>query len=214
MNCIVINEINGSRKLINKLLSDFAAINICGEFVNPEEAFYFLKNNKIELIFSSSIYAEYLEKAVVTIPILLYTTKKTFSIKSKSNNIVDYISLPCSADRFNSAINKAIDSIKLSGSSDVADYFYIRSNAKIIKLFKKDISYILASGNFLKIITPQHQYQVHETLTELEEKLFPFKLFGIKNTYFPSNKTLNDSTVQISKYYIKKTEELKDKHVA
>ena len=207
MNCIILNELNNSSKIINKLISNNKSLKLCGDFINASDAFLYLSNNKVDILFSSSVYAELIEQSGYSPVIILFTTKRTSSVKINSNKVADYISLPCSVERLKSALIKAGDLLKNTKTGSSEEFIFVRSNTKIEKIFKKDISYVLSRGQFHIIITPKKHYPVHDTLIELEEKLFPFKLFGLNNTYFPSNKSRNDSSVSVEKYYLKMTDD-------
>ncbi|MBO9566153.1 MAG: DNA-binding response regulator, partial [Niastella sp.] len=78
----------------------------------------------------------------------------------------DYLLKPFSLERFIVAVDKAIEKLnkyippaqQVPGETRVEDALFVKTDSKIFRIPHKDILYAEASGNYIKIVTPQTTY--------------------------------------------------------
>lgn len=86
---------------------------------------------------------------------------------------------PFSFERFLRAINKVLEKLerKAPGGATVAPVsIFIKADKKVYKINLADILYIEALDDYVKVVTTQSNYLVHDTLKSLQEEL-PADLF-------------------------------------
>lgn len=107
-------------------------------------------------------------------PLLIFTTAyPEFAVQGFELNAVDYLLKPISFDRFLKAINKVSE--KLQDPSFLvesnADFIFVKSDKKLVKLFFNDILYIEGLKDYVIIHTDAGRIITLQTMKSLEEKL-------------------------------------------
>ncbi len=107
-------------------------------------------------------------------PLVIFTTAyPEFAVEGFELNAVDYLVKPFSLERFLKAINKAMEKLerKTPGDTAAATSIFIKADKKVYKVNFADILYIEALDDYVKVVTTQGHYLVHDTLKSLQEEL-------------------------------------------
>jgi DNA-binding LytR/AlgR family response regulator len=177
LRCIVIDDEPLARKGLREYIEDTDFLSIQGEFQNALDAADFLKRTSIDLLFldirmpklSGIDFLKKLENP----PLVIFTTAYTeYAIESYELNVIDYLLKPISTERFKKASQKALDYFTLQKKSNpTVDYFFIKANQKIEKIFFNEILYVEAMQNYCIIHTQDKKLITYSTLTAMNEKL-------------------------------------------
>ena len=118
------------------------------------------------------------------IPIIYLTTKTNDVLinKARTTKPVTYIAKPFKKIDLKHAIELATTKIKTNGSSiDISpanesplvlnDRIFVRNHERMIKIFIKDILYIIAERNYTRIFSKDKEHLLVMTLKDLDRKL-------------------------------------------
>ena len=123
-------------------------------------------------------------------PQVIFTTAfREYAVDGFDMNAVDYLLKPFSFERFLQAVNKAYNLIspELSGETTAGDHpdddLFVKSNGKIVRIRVRDIYYIEALKEYIRIFTTEGNQVVYQTMQSMEEKLPPDLFFRIHRSY-------------------------------
>ncbi|WP_339919834.1 LytTR family DNA-binding domain-containing protein [uncultured Flavobacterium sp.] len=218
MNCIIIDDEELARTIIEQMASKDPELLVQEKFSNAIEAIKFLnmEEQQADLIFLDIHMPGFTGfdfiKTIKDPPaVILITSDKNFAIEAfEYDCIVDYLVKPLSEDRFSKAVLKAknkknteeVTSSLNGNQTDNSTEFYINIDRRLIKIVIAKINVIQAKGDYILIKTESKNYTVHSTLKKLEEKL-PSSLFlKVHRTYIVNLKKIidiEDNSILINK---------------
>ena len=181
LNCIIIDDEPIARKGLAEYIGDVDFLQIQGEFDNPLKAMDQLMQGKTDLLFldiqmPKMTGLEFL-KTLPHPPMVIFTTAyPQYAVEGFELNAVDYLLKPFSFERFMKAVMKA-RALKDSGEKGVQsgaadpDYFYIKSDNKLIKIDYEAILFVEALQNYVAVHTTEKKYITYLTFKSVEEHL-------------------------------------------
>ncbi|MDX6192103.1 LytTR family DNA-binding domain-containing protein [Flavobacterium sp. Fl-318] len=214
MNCIIIDDEEMARSIIEKMIENTSQLNLLQEFSNAINAIKFLNKNEVDLIFLDIHIPDFTGfdfiKTIKNPPkVILITGDKNFAIEAfEYDCIVDYLVKPINEDRFQKAIKKAnsthLSKIILNKSSneDNANEFYINIDRRLIKIEFAFLNIVEAKGDYIHIKTEKKNYVVHSTLKKIEEKLPKDLFLKVHRSFIINTKKIidiEDNSVLIGK---------------
>ena len=113
MNCIIIDDEEMARAIIEKMIGRTTQLNLLQEFSNALHAIKYLNQNEVDLIFLDIHMPDFTGfdfiQTIKNPPkIILVTSDKNFAIEAfEYECIIDYLVKPITEDRFQKAIQKA-----------------------------------------------------------------------------------------------------------
>ncbi|MEO8117374.1 MAG: response regulator transcription factor, partial [Bacteroidota bacterium] len=93
--------------------------------------------------------------------------------------VLDYLLKPISFNRFYKSAMKALAHLSMINSGTLADgddFFFLKSNQKMEKIYMADILYIEGMSNYIIVHTSHKKHIAYLTFKGVEERL-PFHLF-------------------------------------
>jgi DNA-binding LytR/AlgR family response regulator len=191
MNCIVVDDSKIARETIKSLIAQFNFLTLVQECENPMDAFNYIKNKPVDLVFLDVEMPEMsgidLIKNLNKRPIIvLVTSQKNYAVEAFALNVTDYLVKPIDRSRFMIAISKAkevFENSKVTGNLKDIEYIFVRSNNILLKIKITDIKYIQAMGDYVNIFTAEKRHLVHITLKDIEERLPPDKFYRLHRSY-------------------------------
>jgi len=104
--------------------------------------------------------------------VIMTTAYEQYAIKGYDLDVIDYLLKPIPFERFLKAVNKAYDVIiRQKNPTRKIDYFYIRTNQKLEKVFFNDILFIEGVENYVAIHTEMSKIMAHVTIKTILEKI-------------------------------------------
>lgn len=218
LNCIIIDPNALQRMDTIKKSNDHHSLNVLAEFSSCIEAKNFLSKNNVDLIFleievsqlNGFDFLDVLEASMESVPLIIITSKHTeHAFKSYSYGVVDFLSKPLNVELFNKAIQKVLFfsqniSTKVNHPSDT-EHIFVKSNLKKRKVFIKDIKWIEALGDYVKLITINGSYVILSTMKAFENDLPTKKFLRIHKSYIINLKRVeryNSKFVEIDNFKI------------
>ena len=102
----------------------------------------------------------------------MITNNRTYAIEAFENDVTDFIVKPPNLDRFNRAVSKAKkihEWVSLESEDD--SFIYLRVDREDIKVLLKDILYIEAMADYVRVQTEDKKYLVLSTMKSIATKL-------------------------------------------
>jgi len=120
---LILDDEEPARNIIKHYLSGFDNIEICGEFADGFTGAKEINNLKPDLLFLDIQMPKLTGFEVLELieykPIIIFSTAyDQYAIKAFEANAVDYLLKPYSSERFEQAVNKAIEKIKSNEKND------------------------------------------------------------------------------------------------
>ena len=188
LNCIIVDDEPMARKVLEEYIEDISFLQLIGKVENPVKATAMLNSNNIDLMFldinmprmNGMDFLRHTDSLPMTIMTTAYTE---YAIEGFELDVIDYLVKPFSAERFLKACVKAKEFFELrnkpSGELNAAtlnDYFFVKCDGKIEKVFYNDLLYVEAMLNYVVLHTDNKKMIVYLTIKSVEEQL-PASIF-------------------------------------
>lgn len=176
MDCIIVDDDKTSILALSKCIEMTNHVKLKETFTNGFEALKFLEGNKIDLIFLDVEMPELdgieLLKSLENKPSVIMVSSKTdYAFEGFKNDVDDYIQKPVEFHRFYRSIEKVLakQGNVTRGSKD--EHIFVKSDSILVRVNLKDINYIEAMGDYVRIFTQNQKHMVLSTMKAFEEKL-------------------------------------------
>ena len=192
LNCIIVDDENLSRKAVERCVNLTGFLNLIGVYSNAIEAKEGLKEKKVDLIFldinmPEMSGLEFIQTFRDVPQIIVVSSHKEFAFEAFRFDVTDYISKPVDYARFLKAAEKAqkvhesIDQKENDGNG--SDFIFVKSDFALHKLNLKDILYVEALGDYVKIFTEESRLLVLSTMKAISTKLPENDFMRIHKSY-------------------------------
>ncbi len=181
--CIIVDNEPLNLEIMEEFISKIEYLQLLSKCENAFEALDFLQSNHVDLMFSDiqmpKINGLELVNSLPNPPAIIFATAfSDYALNGFDLGIIDYLLKPISFQRFLKASNKAkavIEQKKLKSKPESTTneniHLFIKENDKLIKVLYRDINYIEAMGDYIKINTTNGMLVTYSTLKGFEERL-------------------------------------------
>lgn len=185
INCLVLDDDPISRTIVCNYINQVDSLHLVASCENPMQAMTYLHNNQIQLVFSDiempMLNGLEFIKSLNDPPLFIFiTSHQEYALEGFEVNATDFLTKPFTYARFLKAVNKALEAIAGTQKEliDVQkDYFFVKLDSKLIKLYFDEVIYVEAQKDYVKIYTTTGKPQlVWLNLKHIEEQ-FPPDLF-------------------------------------
>lgn len=177
MNCVVVDDEALSRRVLEKCIADTPFLHLVGSYGSAMELDKALKQKSVDLIFldiqmPNMTGIEFVQQ-LEDIPQVIFVTAKTgYAVEAFENDATDYLVKPINVERFQKAADKAKRIHEAFGKDkDGENTIYVKSDSRLLKLDIRDISFIEALGDYVRLHTKNGKYTVLSTMKAMETKL-------------------------------------------
>lgn len=207
LRCAVVDDSSIQRLSIVKLIKEHPSLTLLAEYKNALETKKGLNETEVDLIFLDIempvINGFELLDVLNNKPQIIFVTGKTeYAFKAFDYDATDYLQKPITQERFNLAVNKAIEYHKLKFENKVeGDHIFVKSNLKKRKVFINNILWIEALGDYVKIVTNDESLIVLSTMKSFEKELEAYPFMRIHKSYIANLtkiKRFNSKHVEIN----------------
>ena len=120
LDCIIVDDSQLARSAMKHLVEQVEFLNLKHDCEKPLDAFNYLKNEKIDLVFLDVEMPEMngleLIRSLEKRPIIIFVSaKKEYAIEAFELNVADYIIKPVTLPRFIKAVNRAKELFESKG---------------------------------------------------------------------------------------------------
>jgi DNA-binding LytR/AlgR family response regulator len=196
MKCIIIDDEPLAHRVIEKYSENLPNIEIIAKFYNAIDAYDILITNTVDLIFLDinlpKISGMSFLKSLKKPPLVIITTAyREYASEGFDLDVVDYLVKPFPLERFLKAVNKAYSIInkipenpeKSEESSNAEETLFVKSEKRFYQIKKRDILYLEAVGDYVKIISTADSYIVHSTFKNLLAQLASNEFIQIHKSF-------------------------------
>jgi len=190
LNCVVVDDSTIHRITIAKLVNEHPDLTLVGDFSNASETRNCILNKNVDLLFldiEMPVQSGFdLLDGLKTRPQIIFVSSKSdYALKAFDYAAVDYLHKPITKDRFNKAVEKAIEAAQRKKESvdDDGEFIFIKSNLKNFKIFISKIKWIEAYGDYIKLNTEDETHLVLSTMKSFENELPSDKFLRVHKSF-------------------------------
>lgn len=181
--CLIVDDEPVARDILSKHLSKIQSVEIVALCKNALEAFNIINSRKIDLIFLDINMPEisglsFARSINNNIKIIFTTAYREYALEGFDLQAVDYLLKPISFERLLQSVNKYMDQKPVpsdlsSGEikSEKIDYFFVRSERKMVKICFEEIRYIESISDYIRIHLKERSVVTRATISSIEAKL-------------------------------------------
>ena len=193
LKCIAIDDEPFALELIRQYVARIPELKLINTFDDAITGGEFLRENKTDLLFIDinmpDITGIELVRSLKEKPITIFTTAyKKFAFEGFELEAVDYLLKPISFERFNKAVQRAINFHEYRNQHKNGqagnNYFFVRSEYKMIKIELEEIVYVEGLEDYIKIhLADEKPVLTLMTLKAILEKLPANRFLRIHRSY-------------------------------
>ncbi|AWG20497.1 DNA-binding response regulator [Flavobacterium faecale] len=188
LKCIVIDDEELARKLIESYIGKLDFLTVAGSFENPLDAINLLKKETIDVVFLDiqmpQIKGTDFAKLIPSTSKIIFTTAYSdYAIEGFELSATDYLLKPIGFDRFLKAVQKIN-----TPNTPLQDSITVKSGYDLFKLKYADITHIESDSEYAVFYTADKKVMSLQSLKSLEKILDP-SLFIRVHRSFIVNKT-------------------------
>ena len=221
-NCIVIEDEPLAMERTVGYIRKLPFLDLAATFDNALDAFAFLKKNTVDLIFLDINLGELsgiqlLESVHIGSDVIITTAYPDYALKGYDLDVTDYLLKPFTFERFLQAVDKVRQSIEKKDPQQEKDYFFVKTENRLEKIFFRDILFIEGMRDYRKIHTSHKKIMTLQKFSELEAALPESVVCRVHKSYMVSiNKidSIEKDIIHISQTVIPVSETYRSKFYA
>ncbi len=226
INCIIIDDEPLARKGLKEYIADVDFLNLIGEFDNPLKVTGLLSTGEMQLLFldiqmPKITGLDFLKTIQNAPPVIFTTAYPQYAIEGFELNALDYLVKPVSFERFLKAAMRAkefyeirqVNSDESKKVSTQPDYFFIKAENKLVKLFFDEILVAEALQNYVVIHTVGKKYITYLTFKSVEEYLPSHQFIKTHKSYIVAAdkiESIEANDIKIGQHHIPISRNLKE----
>jgi len=222
VNCIVIEDEPLAMERTVGYIRKIPLLELVATFDNALDAFAFLKKNTVGLIFLDINLGELsgiqlLESININSDVIITTAYPEFALKGYDLSVTDYLLKPFTFERFLQAVDKVQQSLEKKEPQQGKDYFFVKTENRLEKIFFRDILFIEGMRDYRKIHTSHKKIMTLQKFSELEAVLPESVVCRVHKSYMVSiNKidSIEKDIIHISQTVIPVSETYRSKFYA
>ena len=186
-NCIIIDQDPENLEILKKLIEKQTSFSVLSCFDNFIDSKHSLNYNNIDVIFISFSLPKFdpfvfLDSLNSDPKIVFISNQTEHAFKSFEYNTLDYIEYPLNEEKIQ-RIEMKFQKLFNNPDEKGKPYLYIKSNLKKRKVYTKDIKWVEALGDYVKVVTSNSNIIVLSSLRNFEKKLPVNKFLRIHKSY-------------------------------
>jgi two-component system, LytTR family, response regulator len=186
--CIIIEDEPLALKRTSDFVSKIPFLNLIGTFDNSINGLFYLKSNKVDLLFLdinmdelSGI--ELLESSKIDSQVIITTAYQEYALKGYELNVTDYLLKPFTFDRFLKAVTKAQENIVNRSSDSQPDFIFVKTEYRLEKIMLNEIVYIEGMRDYRRIHTVNKKVMTLQNFSEFEKLIPPSIVCRVHKSY-------------------------------
>lgn len=178
MNCIIIDDDELSRRVVEEFIGRTDFLNLTHSFSNAVEAINYIKQGEeVHLIFldvemPEMTGIEFLNSLSQPPQVIIVSSKEKYAIQAFDYSVTDYLLKPITYARFFKAVSKAYELFNKGRSlTDTDKEIFIKKNSSLVRIKYNDILWVEALENYVVINTINDKFTIHFTMKSIENQL-------------------------------------------
>ncbi len=188
ISCVIIEDLAVAAEYLKKCCEKSGELEVKAHFTNVSDATVFLNENIVDLLFLDvEMPGEpgftLLDQISFSPKVILTTSKADYAYNAFEYNVTDFLKKPYTYQRFLQAVKKVSALLEAVQSESGEDHIFIKTEGKLVRLNNDDVLYIESMGDYVRFVTNDKKYIVHNTIKNLEEKLNRKAFMKIHRSY-------------------------------
>ena len=204
---IIVEDEKLARDLLKSYLSDVNELDLVGEYADGFSGLKAINELKPDIVFLDvqmpKLTGLELLELLDELPSIIFTTAyDEYAVKAFDLNAIDYLLKPFSKERFNSAIEKAINNIGNSTAlfsnfknqlteEKGLDKIVVKSNNNIHVIPLSEVNYIESEDDYVMVHTSKGKHLKYQTMKYYEEHLDATKFIRIHRSFIVNISQIN-----------------------
>tara|TARA_B110000285_G_C15103412_1_gene606437 strand:+ start:688 stop:1386 length:699 start_codon:yes stop_codon:yes gene_type:complete len=177
---IIVDDDELCVSVIEDMIDQLEEFSCVATFQNALDAYTFINDNHIDVLFLDVEMPKMggieLLKNLENPPlVVMITSHDEFALESYEYNVTDFLKKPVEWARFIKTVKKINNKLFGLGAklveNDDSEHVFIKTDSKLVQLKLKDILWVEALGNYVRVNTEEEKHTVLTTMKELEAKL-------------------------------------------
>ncbi|AZQ43099.1 LytR/AlgR family response regulator transcription factor [Nonlabens ponticola] len=187
--CLLIDDEPLALQLLESHVSQTEGVEVLKTFTNPIEALQEVETLKPDLIFSDIQMPELNGVQFSKIignkyPIIFTTAYEQYAVEGFELDVIDYLLKPIALQRFQKAVDKFKNRSKSAAAdAPAADYIFVKSEYKTLKINLSDIHYIKGMADYVTIVTADKKVHTLENLKHYQATLPASSFMRVHKSY-------------------------------
>lgn len=207
--CLLVDDEPIALSIIQNHVGKLDNLEVTGTCSNALEAFKFLKNHEIDLMFLDiqmpQITGLELLRSLKNPPrVIIISAYREFAVEGFELDVIDYLVKPVSFERFLKSVDKyydlkaGSDPVKVSDQGDFSKnpFIWIRADRKNLKILLNTIRYIEGLRDYVKIYTDKEMIISKSTIKDLQKKLPDDDFIRIHRSYLVAKNKIQAYTTE------------------
>lgn len=198
LKCIAIDDEPLALEIISDYISRVPFLVLIETFDNAIQSIDYLKSNSVDLMFldiqMESLTGTQLVKALSQKPEVIFTTAyDKYAVEGFELDAADYLLKPISFERFVKAVDKVYNRLRsdkskqhyseVTISNPVENFFFVKTENRLEKVFFNDILYVEGQGDYLRIICRNSKIMTLQNFKTLENILPSDNFIRVHKSY-------------------------------
>jgi DNA-binding LytR/AlgR family response regulator len=189
--CIVVDDEPPALEILRKYIAQVQSLKLEATFTDAIDAFNFLQQHPVELIFLDIKMPELLGTDLVRTlkrpPAVIFTTAyRKYAVEGFDLDAVDYLLKPVSFERFLKAVNKIEPASIESAPKSPAQFIQVRTDRNIVKVQINEILYIESLKDYIKVVTQNASVVTKVSISAIEANLPKDQFLRIHRSFIVS----------------------------
>ena len=207
--------------IIARLVRNHDHLNLVATSSNAIDANRIIKNHKIDLILLDIEMPfidgfSLMESMDQKLEVIIISGNSDYALKAFDYGVTDFLLKPLNYDRFNNAILKVLKKQSYKGNiiEEDVEFLIVRSNMKKKSINIKEIKWVEALGDYIKIITDKEKVTALSTMKSISDKLPNDRFLRIHRSYIVNLNRVEKfgcTTVEIDEHQIPMSRKQKPK---
>lgn len=183
LKCIVIDDEELARKLIESHIKKLDFLELMGSFENPLDALTVFKKETIAIVFLDIQMpqikgTDFAKMIPVSTKIIFTTAYSDYAIEGFELSALDYLLKPISFERFLKAVQKVKTENKV-----INDFITVKSGYDLFKVKIEDITHIESDSEYVVFYANGKKIMSHQSLKSLEKTLDPTRFIRVHRSF-------------------------------
>jgi DNA-binding LytR/AlgR family response regulator len=226
INCIIIDDEPLARRGLKEYINDVDFFNMVGEYDNAVAAAEQISRGEVQLLFldiqmPKITGLDFFKSLQHAPPVIFTTAYPQFALEGFELNALDYLVKPISFERFLKAALRAkefyevrtLNAAEVNQQSARPDYFFIKADNKLMKIFYNEILFAEALQNYVVIHTGDKKYITYLTFKSVEEYLPSDRFIKTHKSYIIAAEKIDSidaNDIKIGQHHIPVSRNLKE----
>ncbi|MEM6965865.1 MAG: LytTR family DNA-binding domain-containing protein [Bacteroidota bacterium] len=225
---LIVDDEEPARILLQNYVQKIDELEIVGMLNNALDAKRLINSEKVDILLTDiqmdDLTGIDLIKTLKQPPITIFTTAYSeYALEGYDLDVIDYLVKPISFQRFCKAIDKAIELIQFSDATStnlpstfpqkVSDYFFVKTNRKLVKVNYQDILFVESYGEYVKIYTKDDVILALQTTSFMEKTLPSEDFIRIHRSHIINMNAIQEidgNTILIEQHRLTVSKRMKD----